>query len=75
LLEEYKSIKDQNSLKNIKEAFTRHLNCGLSEELKAEYVNLMGAKLNFSQIKKKINFSIKENSTNNKCIKFMCKSN
>ncbi|EAR99387.1 hypothetical protein TTHERM_00133530 (macronuclear) [Tetrahymena thermophila SB210] len=75
LIEEYKQIKDQNCLKNIKEAFLRHINSNLSEDTKNMYVNKMGGGVQFGQIKKKINFSLKENSTNNKCIKFMCKSN
>ncbi|KAL4456892.1 hypothetical protein ABPG74_014530 [Tetrahymena malaccensis] len=75
LVEEYKQIKDQNCLKNIKEAFLRHINSNLSEDIKNMYVNKMGGGIQFGQIKKKINFSLKENSTNNKCIKFMCKSN
>ncbi|KAL4508467.1 hypothetical protein ABPG72_003771 [Tetrahymena utriculariae] len=75
LVEEYKQIKDQNCLKNIKEAFLRHINSTLSEDTKNMYVNKMGGGVQFGQIKKKINFSLKENSTNNKCIKFMCKSN
>jgi len=49
LLKEYRSIKNKNSLINIKEAFKRHINNSeISENLKSEYVNLMGGKLSFS---------------------------